>query len=196
MFRLSSVALLLALVVSSFAQMMPMGLTGKMMLVAMPEVKKELKITKEQDKKIKETIEQFRTDPTLTKTLPDMHYTTREMDKKVVEHLDEAQRARLLELFIQENGYICLTEKEVSEPLALPKETQEKAEEIIDKLMSDVMASLMESQKEGKIDMKAIDGFKKQAQADIKALMSPEQEERWKAMQGKPFKFPKLLGKR
>lgn len=196
MLRLTFIGLLLVVAVQCFAQMMPMGLTGKLMLVAMPEVKKELKITKEQDKQIKDAIEKFRSDPELMKSMPDMHYTTREMDKKIVEFLDEGQRARLLELFIQENGFICLSEKEVSESLGLPKETQDKAEEIIDKLMDNVMASLMESQKKGKIDMKAIDGFKTQAQSDIKALLTPEYEEKWKAMQGKPFKFPKLLGRK
>ena len=193
--RLTQSILFLLAVASCPAQMMPMGLTAKAMLVQIPEIKKELKVTKDQSKEIQKLMTDLQADPSLLGGRPNMHYTMKGFDLQIVKVLDEGQNARLFEIFLQENGFLCLTEPEVSEKLGLKPEVLEKAVALIDKLMDDEMAVFAEAQKSKKYDLKQIDTLKAQAQKDIAALLNEEETKTWETMKGKPFKFPKMMRK-
>lgn len=190
--RLGFALALLTLSVASFAQRVtsPMGLTGKIMLVSMKEVKKEIHFTGEQDKKLQAAMKDMQNNPAAM-GMPDMHYMTRGMDAKLVEILDVAQNKRLEELFLQFNGPLALSEKEVVEQLALSDDVMAKAKDIIKQHDKDAMSVLMGSQKAKSFDSKKMEELDKQANEQLLALLTPMQLDSWKSMQGEPFKFPK-----
>lgn len=193
MFRTALIISVLFAAAVSFSQrsLMPFGLTGKFMLVSMKEVKKEIKLTSDQDKQIQALLKQMQDDPTAM-GMPDMHYLTRGVDKKIVALLDETQASRLQELFLQFNGLMTLSEEEVSKPLGLSEEVAEKVKAAIRAHDKEATEVLMETQKTRKVDSKKLEAMDKKTVEELTALLSSEQLETWKKMQGAPFKFPKM----
>jgi hypothetical protein len=174
------------------AQMsVPFGLTGKTVLLAMNEVKKEVRLTKEQSRQIEALFKDGQRDPNSLGATMDMHYMTKSLDKKVVALLDGSQNIRLQQLFLQANGMVALSEPEVASGLRLSDETLAQVKALIKAFDKAQMSAMMDVQKTRKIDQKKLDGLRAQAEADISALLSQEQRDAWKAMLGEPFKFPK-----
>ena len=157
----------------------------------MNEVKKEIKLTKEQGKQIEALLKDAQKDPSSLGGMMDMHYMTKSLDKKLVTVLDDPQNLRLQQLFLQSNGLVALSEPEVSSELKLTDEASTEVQAVIKAFDKAQMSLMMDVQKTRKIDQKKMDGLRAQAEADISALLSQEQREVWKAMLGEPFKFPK-----
>ena len=187
-------ALLAALAPAPQSAMMPIGLTGKFLMLHMEQVKKELKVTKEQDKAVAKLFETVSKDPSSMGMSMDMHYMTRSLDAMIAPLLDEAQNKRLQELFLQYNGLLAVTEKEVVTALGLSEEVQAKATAIVKKHDRDAMTTLMETRKTHKVDTKHLKEIDEMAKADLTALLTAEQNEKWKTLVGAPFTFPKMGG--
>lgn len=171
------------------AQMMPIGLNGKIMLLAFNEVKKEIHLSKDQDKQIQKIGEDMQKDSSQLK-IPDMHYMTRPMDDKLVGILDQAQNTRINELFWQFNGLFALTENDLCDALALSDDVRASCKILIKAYDKEVTDELMS--RKGKMDKKKNAELREKTLAGLAALLTPEQSEKWIALQGKPFKFPKM----
>ncbi|MCE9559027.1 MAG: hypothetical protein K8R88_08760 [Armatimonadetes bacterium] len=188
MLRSALLFIFLSLSITAGAQLMPMGLTGAMMLLAMPEVKKEVRLTKAQEKQIQEITKELEKNPGQFGMF-DMHYLTRPIDLKVVSILEPPQSARIRELFWQFNGLLALSETDLCEALGLSDSVKSSAKALIkthDKVVMDEMMA-----RKGKFDKKALKALGEKTALALEALLTPEQVETWKTLQGKPFKFPK-----
>src|SRR5687767_7882361 len=122
-----SILFILLLVASalSMAQRMPFGGTSRLMITMMPDVKKELKITKDQDKKVQERIKKITEDMQKGIVPPGFSFTEGP-DISFDDILDETQRARLEELFIQSNGGFALADAKVATKIGLTEEQSAK----------------------------------------------------------------------
>ena len=188
-----SLAFVLPVAFAACAQaqmMMPFGLNGKVMLVETREVKKEIKLSPDQDKQIQSLLKDAEKNAS-SYGLPDMHYMTRALDQRLDSILNADQSARLQQLFLQANGLLTLTEKSVSDALGISDDVLNQAKSIIKTRDKDTMDAAMSVQKTKKFDQKKIDEINKSANDALVALLTAEQVEKWKSMQGAPFKFPK-----
>ncbi len=185
-------ALTLAVVVACHGQgKNPYGITGKMMLLQLPEVKKEIKLTKDEDKQIQELMKQVQADPMSMAGSIDLHYMTKGIDAKAVQILQDDQKSRLEEIWYQANGLFALSEDEAAVPLGLSQEVRTKIGEISTDHDKKSMDLMMNARSNMHGLQKALDANDKQAIDAITALLTPQQIEKWKTMQGKPCKLPK-----
>ena len=180
----------LALVVSitglAIGQPTSIGLTGKTMLLAANEVKKELKLTKDQEKQIQGMMNDAQKNPAKYASM-DMTYMTRGMDKEVVTFLTVEQNARLNELFWQFNGLFALSEPELCTALSLSEEVRAQAQTLVrayNKATTDEFIS-----SKGRPDKKKLETLKSEAVKSLEGLLTPSDLDKWKEVQGKPFKF-------
>ncbi|MBS1723882.1 MAG: hypothetical protein JSS66_13120 [Armatimonadetes bacterium] len=189
--RFFALSVLLPFFSVALCQHMMPGLNGKIVLLAMLEVKKELKLTKQQEDQIREIQQKAQKDPTGF-GMPDMHYMLKPIDVKVVEVLDEGQRARLQELWLQDNGPLAISEPSVAATLELDEATTGKVKEIGKEFDRASMDLLMAVQRTHKMDKPAMEKLQKDTNDKILALLSEGQLKKWQEMLGKPFKFPKV----
>lgn len=190
------------------------GFGGGMMLLSMPEVQKELKMTPEQNDKVKTKQADVRTATQAIMEKAGGFQALRDMSpedrtklqadmqevqtKAVKEVLDETQMKRFHQLELQRQGPNAFTMPEVK-----------KALDITDEQSTKIAAIQMEQQQAMR---DARQGFDPQnATADDRAAMqkkmadaqkvtldktlavlTPDQAKKWKEMTGEPFKFPAM----
>lgn len=184
--------LLLLSSVAGHAQIMAMGLTSRMSLLELKEVRRELKLTAREESRLRDAVRDLRALPD-PEGINDMQHPYRTVDRGLRKLLNEAQQKRLDQLFLQENGLMSLSEPEVAALLALPKEKQDRATELIDELMSQVMTHLAEVPQGGQWDRSKVAGYKREAQQKLERLLSQDEAKRWKSLKGAPFKFPRSM---
>lgn len=186
-------SLCLILTLTTAPQAMPFGLTGKLMLLQAKEVKREIRLTKEQEKAVSNFMDQAQKDPNQFGASFDLHYPTRSLDVKATESLEPDQKARLQQLFLQINGLLALSEKDVSDLLGLPDESLSTVKSRIKAYDKESMALLMDVQKTRKLDKKKMKELRETALAELAKLLTTEQTLKWTTILGEPFKFPKSL---
>lgn len=169
-------------------------LQTRAILASMPEVQKELKLTKEQRKAIQEAQQamyhgmQGGGMPNMDGGMPNMDMGGMDMDKPIVSALSDDQNKRLTELWYQYYGPALLNRKEVGDLLTLT-DAQKKS-----------IADLVSKDNDEKMDFMRKMGRNRHAQDDlaklnkaedeaILALLTPDQAQKWKSMLGEPFKF-------
>lgn len=177
----------IALVPSSFAQRNPMGITARSMLLVTPDVKKEIRVTKEQDKKLQEAIKQMTQDMQAGKVAMDFTNPLAPMDSKLPEIFDEQQLKRLEELFLQVNLGLALTDAKVATALALSDEQKASTKE----MYSQATRTIAETMQTGGMTSRYKNAQKKRDEYAEKMLtiLKPEQKEKFEMMKGKAFKF-------
>lgn len=191
-FRVAFSGLFFLSTITSHAQIMAMGLTSRMSLLELKEVRRELKLTAQEESRLREAVRDLRALPD-QEGVNDMQHPYRSVDRGLQNVLTKVQRKRLDQLFLQENGLMSLSEPEVVALLALPKEKQDRATELIDELMSNVMTHLAEVPQGGQWDRKKVAGYKREAQQKLEGLLSQEERKRWESLKGAPFKFPRSM---
>lgn len=185
------VALCLCCVGFTQMNLMPTGLTGKIVLLGLNEVKREVRLTSDQDKKVQKLFKSAQED-FASLGLPDMHYMTRGLDKKLDQILESAQLQRLGELFLQVNGLLTLSEADVCSSLGISDTTKSEVQKLIKQHDREAMSKLMDVQKTRKLDKKKLDESIKKINESLNLLLTDDERTKWKVLQGKPFKFPKL----
>ena len=180
--RLVATALLALASAAAFSQNLPYGVNGKIGLLAQPKVKKELKITKDQDKAVQKML----ADPASFGTSLNMEYMTKDADAKLVDVLEPAQSARLQELWFQDNDLLVLRLPEVGAMFSLSEDVQSKVTEIAKQADADKLAIF---QKPTNSSEKKLKEIKAAAVLKIKELLTAEQQAAWTLALGKPFKF-------
>lgn len=169
-----------------------MGLTSRMSLLELKEVRRELKLSAREESRLRDAVRDLRALPD-AEGINDMQHPYRTVDRGLRKLLNEAQQKRLDQLFLQENGLMSLSEPEVAALLALPKEKQDRATELIDELMSKVMTHLAEVPQGGQWDWSKVAGYKREAQQKLERLLSQDEAKRWQLLKGAPFKFPRSM---
>jgi hypothetical protein len=183
---------------------------GGLGMLRIPEVQKELKMTPDQiakiDSKQQELRDQMRSafqgggpggDP---EEMQKRMAQVREMqDKAVADILNGDQQKRYHQLELQQQGSMALaSRKDVQDDLKLTDDQKSKIDEIRQKAMDDMRASMqgvdfqsMTADERQKMMTKMRDAQK--ATGDkIEAVLTADQQKQWKEMQGAPFKFPAM----
>lgn len=183
------VALLLALSAFSFCQRMPIGITARMSLLMYPDVKKELKISKDQDKQLQAMLSEFAKNAQsgqFTGGL-DMSNLMGGLDPKIEAILDEGQNKRLHELFVQVNGGFALTDAKTTAALELSDDQKARAKTLgaeIDSQLMDLMASARSPNA-----FKGVQTKRGELAKSIEAVLDGDQAVKFALMAGKPYKF-------
>ena len=189
MSHVSKILSLLVLCSAALGQQMPIGTTPRMMLAMSPDVKKEIKLTKDQEKKILTAMQDFAKSAQSGQFGAgfNMANPMAAMDPLLEPILNDAQKQRLEELFIQLNGGYALTDPKVAAALELADGQKEQVE-AIDKEATEELTGMLSSVKSNK-DLKAAKAKHKEFGEKIRALLTAEQAAKFVAMQGKAFKF-------
>ena len=166
-----------------------MGVDGRFMIATSPDVRKELKITKEQDKKLQEAVKEMGASAQGGALPPgfDMMNPMGMLDPKLEEILDETQKHRLEELFVQSNGGYALLDKKVAAALELTDEQKSAVKEID----SERRKAVMDGMSAGASGYKGLKKKVEECGAKMLAVLTPEQTKKLEEMKGKPFKFRK-----
>ncbi len=189
MSRSFALVVLLVLSATAFGQMMPLGNTARLVLVMQPDVKKELKISKDQDKQIQGILKDLQRDGAagLMSGQFNMMNPMAGMDPKLEPILNDGQNLRLQGLYIQANGGFALTDPKVAAAVALTDD-QKLQVETIDAEATKVSQDMMMKARSNAA-LKALKEKRKEFGERIRAVLTPEQMVVFVALQGKPFKF-------
>ena len=159
------------------------------MIAMMPESKKELKLTKEQEKKMQEAVNELG-NAANGGALPsgfDLMNPMASLDPKLEGILDDTQKKRLEEMFLWVNGGFSLLDARVAAVLELTDE-QKDAAKILE---SERKKEMLDQMRAGPSGYKAMKQKAEETGAKLLALLMPEQAKKYEAMKGKPFKFRK-----
>lgn len=169
---------------------MPIGITGKTQLISYPSIKKELKVTKDQEKQTQSMLTSLQTSGAAGFGSFDAVYIYKEIDAKLDELLTEVQRARMKELWYQANGYFMLRLPGPEAEIHLDSETAAKVIAICESHDEEVAELLAEAQRHASKLKGMMEAKRKEYQSKVEALLSVEQKDAWTSLLGKPFKFP------
>jgi Spy/CpxP family protein refolding chaperone len=187
MFRILATGLVLATASIQIAlAQMPSGPTSKVMLIMMPEVKKEIKLTRDQDKQVQALLKEMSGgQPNMSMGTGGLSSIFAEMDAKTMAILTPEQQARTNQLWIQYDGPVVLEDKAIADALQLTDEQRTKVKHI----WTDYSSQFLEKMRAGQSGYKAIKGVRRIANEATIAILTAEQITALKAMGGKEIKF-------
>ncbi len=182
------------------------GMGGGIGLLMMPEVQKELNITEQQTQQLQQLLQQQREQ--MQALMPQLRDATPEQRQKMMEQISQkwdealgkvlqpAQKSRLRELELQWQGSMALSRPDVAKELKLTEQQQKKIQDIRTQYWQKQMQLFQ--QRDPNADMQALmqqgQQLRQQMDKEILAVLTAEQQEQWKKMQGKPFQFPRPPG--
>lgn len=202
--KLLSCLVTLALL-ASFASAQFGGVGAKTMVAIQPDVQRELHLSKDQKKRLTEAMNNLGSQykggsPDQMNSMPsfDMDSMNEKLDADALSDLDEQQKQRLFELWLQYEGPGVLVKKEASDPVGLTAAEVKKIQALCDKADSDRMAAMMDMAQHpnsGRGLKGKLNKMVKDRDEAILALLTPDELKKWQALEGKPFKFkqPKLM---
>jgi len=185
---------------------MGFGMGGGFGLLMMPEVQRELGITEQQLQQIGQLMMQQREQmqalmPQMRDATPEqrqkmMEQATQKWDEGISKILQPGQKSRLRELQLQAEGAMALRRSDVAKELKLSEEQQKKIQEIGTQYQQKQMQLFQQGRGPG-ADWQALgqqmQQLRQQMDKEILAVLTAEQQEQWKKMQGKPFQFPRMM---
>jgi Spy/CpxP family protein refolding chaperone len=171
---------------------------GPMFLLGQPSVQKELKLSDEQIKKIKDLSDKQREamqGVARDERRAKMQELAKANNKAIGEILKPEQMKRAKQLALQQQGTRALSNPEVAKALKLTDDQQEK--------IKDIQAKAREAAGTGQRGDRSEEATKKRAEArkatteKVMGVLTPEQKTTLKDLQGEPFKFePRTRGGR
>jgi hypothetical protein len=186
----------------------PMG--GGLMLLSIPEVQQELKMTQPQIDKLQTKQQELRQamqeifqggggPPSSPEEREKIFARIRELqDKALADILDTRQQKRFRQLELQRQGPAALARKDVADELKLTEAQrgqiqtiQQQAGEAMRGAMQGVDFQNMTPEDRQKLGAK-MQEIQKAAGDKITATLTAAQRAQWKTMQGEPFKFPEM----
>lgn len=180
-------ALAVLLPATMFAQM-PFGIDSRTMMVAKPEVKKEVKVTKEQEKKVQALIAEFQTNAQAGNMSGfNMMNPLGSIDPKLVDVFDETQQARIEELFLQSNDGFALTDDKVAATMAVTEDQRKVIKSESQAGFTTLIGMMQKARSKG--DFNKLKAERKRLAEQLKAHLTPEQAAKFEELKGKPFKF-------
>lgn len=182
---------------------------GGLMLLRMPEVQTELKMTQPQIAKIDEAQQTVREamrevfqggfqNMTQEERQKAMAKIEEIQNKAVASILDQTQLKRFKQLELQRAGAMALMRPAVAKELGLTEQQQAKLRELQQKQMEDMRALFqgggfqnMTPEERQQLGQKMQEMRKKAEEAAL-GVLTAEQKAKWTEMIGKPFKFPEM----
>ncbi len=169
------------------AQRSPTGTTNRTMLAMMPDVKKELKVTKDQDKNIQAAMKEMQEKAQSGQIRIDLSDPMASFDIDMGPILDDAQKVRLEELYAQYNGGFALADPKFVIALAINEETLAKIKAIKATAARELPQMLMNARSASAA--KEADKKREEFSLQMLALLTDEKKAKFETMKGKPFKF-------
>lgn len=166
---------------------------GKKIFVALrPEVKAELKITDDQDRKIKDTFgDALQVDgDRMMITIMDATDLD-QLAKDALKVLNADQIKRLDEVWIQQSNGNAIADEAVSKELKLTDEQKKRIEKLLEDAGSE-LADLFHSGPDEDAGKKAKAITSKSGQKMIE-ILDDTQKKRFEELKGKPFKFKEIM---
>ncbi len=172
-----------------FGRMMGGGAMVASMLLARPDVQRELNLTEQQKAKINEMQQAQRLAMQELRNLPPeerrqrMQEIRQKNDPTTV--LNDTQKKRLRELELQWTGPVALMNPEVAKEVGLTTEQQSKIQGII----QEQMQAMREQFQGGGQPGANFQQMREQVEKRILEVLTPAQRQKWQEMLGKPFQF-------
>ena len=173
---------------------------GGAMLLANEDVKKDLKLSEEQVKKLEEVSKKMRdamggmrdlSPEERREKMREMQGKMQEMNKEAMGILSADQQKRFKQIQRQAGGITAaLNDEEVKKELNLTEEQQEKIKGINEDMRSQ-QRELFQGGGQGgdRQEMqKKMEELRKNTQSKIEGVLTSEQKTKWKEMLGEPFK--------
>ncbi|MCS6829270.1 MAG: hypothetical protein RMM08_06810 [Armatimonadota bacterium] len=187
---------------------MGFGMGGGFGLLMMPEVQKEIGLTEQQMQQIQQLMVQQREQmqtlmPQLRDATPEqrqqlMQQAMQKWDEAIGKILQPAQKTRLRELRLQAEGTFALMRPDVAKELNLSEEQKKKIGSIMEQYRQKQM-QLWQQGPAPDADRQArfqqMQQLRQQMDKELLAVLTAQQQEQWKKMQGKPFEFPRGPGR-
>lgn len=181
----------LLLAAFAFAQEGPppreMLLGRKVFFVFRPEIKAELKLTSDQEKKILDAFEgslQVDGDRIMLTLTPEADLDG--MEKEAAKALSEDQRKRLDEAWIQELEGLALADEAVAKKLALTSDQKKSVEKVVAETAERLQELFMAGHDEG--TQKEAAALRKEGGKKMLALLTADQSKVYEGLKGKPLK--------
>ena len=186
---------LLCWVTPAQAQVMRMHMP-RFVLLMDPAVKKEIKLTDEQDKKVQQELgDLIQEGPNGSKQLmigPGQDLD--DVDQRIEKLLNAEQIKRLYELHLQRIGYRGLTLPRVAKELKISGDQEAKIESILEEYQRKLMEKMQEQQQEGgviRVTPEMTAELDREMAKELEKTLTAEQKKKWEAMQGAKFTFSK-----
>lgn len=216
--KIVAIFVVLALVATAFAQPgaggprggrgmapgMGMGFGAGFGLLMMPEVQRELGLTQQQIQQLQQLWQQQRAqmqelwrqrgsnDP--SRPPEGWQQLWQQQQEQIGRILQPAQRTRLRQLELQRMGPAALMRPDVTSELNLTEQQQQKIRDIMQQY-GQKTAQLMQEARNAQVDPQVwrqrLQQLREQTDKELLGVLTPEQQEQWKKMLGKPFEFPR-----
>lgn len=166
----------------------------KFILLLDKKVQGHLKITDDQQKKIKSVLDGIVEDDGNGRQMIRLTGDTQleDLDKDVTALLDKEQSKRFSQLYIQKNGYTALSLKEYAEVLQVSKEQSEKLASVWEhhnERMHEFFTQNGPGSQELKVTKEDLQKLRSATDKEVEAILNPQQIETWKKMAGEKFEF-------
>jgi Spy/CpxP family protein refolding chaperone len=197
-------ALLATALLASSALAQGRGMGGRGMILRMPEVQAELKLTDEQKTKITEMLGQ----PgggrrgqggqfgNLSREEREKQLAERRAneEKQLQAILNTDQLNRYHQLQLQRQGLLALRETPIQESLKLTEDQRSKVDAIFKEQADETQKAFGDAgggrRGRGGAARAQLAEIRKKTEAKLEAVLTDDQKTQWKAMLGPPFKFP------
>lgn len=172
--------------------------TSRLQLASLSEVQAALKLTDEQKKVAKEVLDKLNADRAELRPgggggggnfgafQEQIAKLNSEAEAKLAEKLDDAQKKRLTEIFVQVNGTAALADKEVQKALGLNEETVKKLDEVRTANREATMAALRELGQDATPEQRRekTQSLRKEADEKLLAVLSADQKAAFEKLGG------------
>jgi hypothetical protein len=172
-----------------------MSMTSKpAFAIQRPDIKKELKLSKDQQKEISAIEKELQKDAKAGSAAGTQDFAAGmavfgkfdEAGKKIVALLDETQQKRFFEIRVQMKGPPGITDPEIAKLLEITEEQTAKIKETRSRYLRSVMT--------GSKGIKAMEKARDAHDVELLALLTETQRTKLKEMEGKPFKNARYKG--
>ena len=174
---------------------------SKVMLLQSEKVQTELKVTDEQQQKLRDLAQQARSQGgQREQSREERQQRTTETEAKVKEILTAEQSQRLDEVFLQVAGPATLAEQEHAQKLGLEREQRMKIREIVQAQGEKMRATFQEAQGDREAIREGMAKVRKETEEQVQAILTADQKQQYEKMKGKPFEvdmrelFPRRRG--
>ncbi len=167
----------------------------RFILITNPLVREHLKLTEDQKKRVDSALESVvQKDGEKITIMIGPDTDAEELDKVVKAALDDKQRDRFEQLWLQSNGMLSLSEDKTGKAFSLTDDQKKKLNGIFEdyrEKMKDLFMSSSGGGTEISIDHKKMEELKKEVEVKVTEVLTDEQRKKWKDMTGEKFDFEK-----
>jgi len=178
---------LLSVIGVAWCQGSMVGTYGRTILALMPDVQRELKLSKDQARKVQDAVKRVEEEMSTGKISFDFLNPLAGVDETLPTILDAAQAARLEELFLQANRGFALADKKVAAWVSLSDSQKVQVQARMESISHFLMSKAMDPANPPK--PKELQEAKRASAESLLDILDEGQRKKFEEGKGKPFKF-------